>query len=217
MEIMQGEQGRKLKKKKKENKFLSENETSENHLSTQTIKMDLSEDYNEDTEFNKVLSKFGITAVLAKRGNYEISDSNVTGSIEITVVVSYTIDKRAKGEFVKITKVKSSLVCFNGRNTPGSGISIKSNKIRIGSMGVYSGGGQNVYKDYNLAKNAYTGKTLVPPSSWLAVSVETATIGATQTVTLTRGKRSKWYLELTCNPYSTSWSWQYKLYEYHYK
>ena len=171
-------------------KCVSSDGVSEVHQSTQSITLELSKISENEPEIKKTLNIFGISAVYADETD-EMSKSkdDKTGSIVIKLVVDYEVYERAKGDFVKLTKVKSSLSCCNGRRSPGSGISIKSNVLRVGASGVYPGGKQTESKKYNLSTVPYTNKAITPPSSWKAVSVETCTVGATQVVTLTRGTK----------------------------
>jgi hypothetical protein len=158
------------------------------------------ENINENKEAKSLLSKFGINIVYAnEEASMSKRKSDSSGSIVIKMVLKYTIYNRAKGDFIKIKKLTSSMSFCNGRKvSPGSGVSVVSNELAAGETGFYSGGYQSAYKEYNLPKTPYS-KVVKLPEKWRAVAVDSAEVGATQFVTLKRGK-GKWKVSLQCNP-----------------
>lgn len=180
--------------------FLEKQNNSEIHESVQDISVDVDENINENKEGKSLLSKFGINIVYAnEEASMSKRKSDSSGSIVIKMVLKYTIYNRAKGDFIKIKKLTSSMSFCNGRKvSPGSGVSVVSNELAAGETGFYSGGCQSAYKEYNLPKTPYS-KVVKLPEKWRAVAVDSAEVGATQFVTLKRGK-GKWKVSLQCNP-----------------
>ena len=180
--------------------FLEKQNNSEIHESVQDISVDVDENINENKEGKSLLSKFGINIVYAnEEASMSKRKSDSSGSIVIKMVLKYTIYNRAKGDFIKIKKLTSSMSFCNGRKvSPGSGVSVVSNELAAGETGFYSGGYQSAYKEYNLPKTPYS-KVVKLPEKWRAVAVDSAEVGATQFVTLKRGK-GKWKVSLQCNP-----------------
>ena len=199
--------------KKKENhaevvqtdEMISKNGNIEEHKSTKEISIDLVEG-QVDKKTDYLLRSVGVKNVYAyETGSQSKKKSDSSGALSVKLTVDYKIDDSSgKGDFITLTKVKTSLSCGkdkdgNPRRRPQSGVSIVSNELTIGAAGFYIGGFKKQSKDYSLPTTAYS-KKITPPKAWKAIEFDTGTAGAYQRVELKRGNRSKWCLEISCNP-----------------
>ena len=145
-----------------------------------------------DKDLSKIGKLFDIKYTAANdSGSSTKRKTDDSISVKITLTVKYSITNNK----IKMSKVISKLAACNGSTTSnvGSGVFIDSNKLTYGQIDY---GHSNQKKTVSLPQKAC--KKTYDTSKWSAVAVSASIVGATQTVSLHRGK-SHWSVTLTNN------------------
>ncbi|MCD8020861.1 MAG: hypothetical protein LUF92_15200 [Clostridiales bacterium] len=140
--------------------------------------------------------------VYASSGSNTKTDSDSTGTVRCSSMVSYTISTTNGKEYIQLTKTTVKLISLTGNSgtSQGSGISIVSNEATVGCYGIKTDGTYYSKSKTKTLENKPCSWTYSP--SWSKVGYSSGTniykIGTNHVVKLKRGN-STWTISLSNN------------------